>query len=221
MRYEIRSTSKGKTLSGYAARYGVLSRMLDGFRERIQRGAFDAVLRSKPDVIATFNHDVNKVLGRTGAGTLRLGSDVSGLTFEVDLPNTSYAKDLEESVKRGDMNGCSFAFGKLTNEDQNFENEDVEEEGRMTKCLVRTIRNFRSLLDVSIVSTPAYPGTSVALRSLDASRGVQRHYDMRSTGQPFITAAALEALIGEHEFSMNEVVEMRRRRRRLIEQALY
>jgi hypothetical protein len=216
MKFEIRSTSKGKTVSGYAARYGVLSGNLGGFRERIMRGAFDAVLRSKPDVVALYNHNADHVLGRTSSGTLRLNADANGLAFDCDLPNTSYARDLAENLQRGNLNGCSFAF-QAGPDDTEFGEEQVEEEGRgLVKSIVRTIRNFRSLLDVSIVTYPAYPDTSVALRS-----GATRHYEMRAVGKPFITAAELEARIAEHEFSMNEVVEMRKRRRRLIEQALY
>src|SRR6202171_3083218 len=105
MQYEIRSTPKGKSVSGYAARYGVLSGNLGGFRERIKRGAFDAVLRSNPDVVALYNHDPNKVLGRTGAGTLRLSTDANGLAFDCDLPNTSYANDLAENLQRGNIKG--------------------------------------------------------------------------------------------------------------------
>jgi HK97 family phage prohead protease len=221
MKFEIRSTPKGKTVSGYAARYGVLSGNLGGFRERIMRGAFDAVLRTKPDVVALYNHNPNQVLGRTGAGTLRLNADSNGLAFDCDLPNTTYAKDLTENLERGNLNGCSFAF-QAGPDDAEFGEEQVEEEGRgLVKSIVRTLRGFRSLLDVSIVTYPAYPGTSVALRGLDADRGAHRHYEMPSTSKPFITAKELEARIAEHEFSMNEVVEMRKRRRRLIEQALY
>lgn len=219
MKFEIRSTPKGKTVSGYAARYGVLSNMLNGFRERIQRGAFDAVLRTSPDVVATFNHDVNKVLGRTPK-TLRLSSDAAGLRFECDLPNTTYAADLEESLKRGDMNGCSFAFGKLEADDQDFAEEQVDE----GNVMVRTIRNFRSLLDVSIVTTPAYPGTSVALRSLDESRGLERHFYSRSDSDEKLRLSEIRTRLilaqltpgGMNEmirdrFSFNEIAEYERR----------
>jgi hypothetical protein len=217
---------------GYAARYGVLSKQLaDGFHERIMRGAFDKALRSNPDVVCLFNHDVNKVLGRTGAGTLRLSADSTGLSFECDLPNTSYAKDLSEGVERGDMKGCSFAFRK-EDADFDFDNEDVEDDGvrGLVRRAVRTIRSLGSLLDVSIVTTPAYPGTSVALRSIDANRGVQRHFESRSgvvsrvVSRPSITAAELNARIDENYCSFNEVAEFaaseRARRRRLIQQAL-
>jgi HK97 family phage prohead protease len=211
MKFEIRSTPKGKTISGYAARYGVLSGNLGGFYERIKRGAFDAVLRSKPDTFMLYNHDPNKVLGRTNAGTLRLAADANGLSFDCDLPNTSYANDLAENVQRGNINSCSFAF-KVDAEDAEFGEEQVEEEGRgLVRSIVRTIKNFRALLDCSLVTYPAYPGTSVALRSLDASRGALRHYESLSA-KPFISAKELDALMNgpDRPVSFNEAADRQR-----------
>jgi HK97 family phage prohead protease len=157
-------------VAGYAARYNTLSHPIsDGvggkFRERIAKGAFKKILGSKPDCVALLNHDANKPLGRTTARTLELNEDDNGLKFSCDLPNTSYGKDLYESVQRGDMYACSFAFN-LEDEDQSFD-EEADPESR-SKVLIRTIKNFRALYDISIVTNPAYPGTSVgATRSLE------------------------------------------------------
>src|SRR5215472_5921150 len=109
---EVRAISKGnkRTIAGYAARYCVLSGDLGGFRERIASGAFKRILATNPDVVCLFNHSDSAVLGRTTAGTLRLSEDTRGLKFECDLPDTTFGRDTYESVKRGDLNGCSFAF---------------------------------------------------------------------------------------------------------------
>jgi HK97 family phage prohead protease len=101
-----------RRITGYAARYNVLSHPLpcgDGttFRERIAPGAFKRILASSPDVICCFNHDSNKVLGRTTAGTLTLSEDDRGLKFTCDLPNTEAGRDCYESVQRGDTNRFS------------------------------------------------------------------------------------------------------------------
>src|SRR5258708_2656131 len=117
---EVRATGadKERRLRGYAARYGVLSNPIPGklgsFRERILSGAFDDVVDQ--DVVMTLNHDQNLILGRTGARTLQLRADDKGLAFDVALPNTSYGRDAYESVKRGDLNGCSFAFSSVDDE---------------------------------------------------------------------------------------------------------
>jgi HK97 family phage prohead protease len=66
------------------------------------------------------------------------------LHAEVEAPNAQWARDLYESVKRGDINQCSFDFSCL-------------------QCEWRTVggKNERTLLecalhDVSIVTYPAY-----------------------------------------------------------------
>lgn len=170
--YEFRASKRNDKMvvAGYAARYNTLShRMSDGmggqFRERIAKGAFNKILRANPDCVALLNHNANYPLGRTTSGTLELEGDDDGLGFSCDLPETSYGRDLYESVKRGDMNACSFAFN-LDGEDQSFdEEEDPETRGK--KVIVRTIKNFRALYDISIVTNPAYPGTSVDARGLE------------------------------------------------------
>jgi HK97 family phage prohead protease len=176
---ELRASKSGKQMkvSGYAARYGVLSYKIqaggNSFRERIAKRAFDGVLATNPDTVCTFNHDANKVLGRTTSGTLQLRGDDKGLAFTCDLPNTSYAYDIHESVVRGDLKDMSFAF-ELGERDDSWDLEDEEAEdekdlrGRKTraKVAIRTIKNFRRLHDVSIVTSPAYPGTAVDARNI-------------------------------------------------------
>jgi HK97 family phage prohead protease len=50
------------------------------------------------------------VLGRNKSGTLRLSVDGIGLRYEIDPPDTQAARDLIESLRRGDVSGSSFAF---------------------------------------------------------------------------------------------------------------
>ena len=171
---EYRVKSEGNRISGYAARTGILSHLIDGkFKERIQHRAFDGILATKPDVVMLVNHEVSSVLGRTTAGTLRLASDDSGLRFECDLPNTQLGRDTHELIKRGDFNnGCSFAF-ILGERDQTWaeEEDEVEDDldlrargGKRPTVIVRTITGFSKLHDVSVVTHPAYPKTSVDAR---------------------------------------------------------
>ena len=48
-------------------------------------------------------------------GTLRLSADRTGLRMEIDdLPNTSYARDLVESMRRKEIVGMSFAFRTIS-----------------------------------------------------------------------------------------------------------
>lgn len=158
LRVEGRGEGDAPCIRGHAAVFDKLSENLGGFREKIAPGAFDDVLQD--DVRALVNHDPNLILGRTAAGTLRLAVDSTGLMYEVDPPDTQMARDLLVSMKRGDINQSSFAF---VVEDDDWQEDD---DGR----LVRTIKKFRRLFDVSPVTYPAYPDATVGLRSLEAWR---------------------------------------------------
>ena len=171
---ELRASQSGKQLriGGYAARYNVRSNVLNArdfkFRERIKPGAFAGVLASNPDVVATYNHNQSVILGRTTSGTLQLRSDANGLRFDCDLPDTQVARDVHTLVERGDLNACSFAF-LGTDEEWSDEEEDVDNGNRgANRIAVRNITNFHKLVDCSIVSSPAYPGTSVDARNIVA-----------------------------------------------------
>ena len=144
----------GNTIRGYAAVYNSDSEWMGGFYEQIERGAFDDVLND--DVRAYFNHDENLLLGRVSSGTLRIGTDARGLFYEVDLPNTTYANDLVELMKRGDVNQSSFAF--LIDADR------WEQRGGKT---YRIIEKISRLLDVSPVAQPAYPDATSELKKRD------------------------------------------------------
>ena len=153
-------TSNGK-LVGYAAVFNAPSHDLGGFREVVRPGAFKRTLADSAHVVALNNHNADQVLGRVGSGTLRLEEDDTGLRFELDLPDTSYARDLSALVQRGDVAGCSFAFsvrpgGELW-EDSNGET-------------LRTLTAL-DLGEITITASPAYPDTSVAKRNRPITQG--------------------------------------------------
>ncbi len=141
----------GNTIRGYAAVYNSDSEWMGGFYEQIATGAFDGVMDN--DVRAYFNHDENLLLGRVSSGTLRISTDKRGLFYEVDLPNTTYANDLAELMKRGDVNQSSFAF--LIEQDKWEQRDGVT---------YRIIEKVSRLLDVSPVSQPAYPDSTSELK---------------------------------------------------------
>jgi uncharacterized protein len=158
---EIRSEDNKKTLRGYAAVYNSPSKDL-GFIEVLAPGAFSDTVNQ--DVRALINHDSNLVLGRTKSGTLRLEDDEIGLRFEVDLPDTQYARDLAVSIERGDVNQCSFGFSVKKGGDNFSRTSDGQ--------ALRTITKVDRLYDVSAVTYPAYEATTVSLRSLIQERGL-------------------------------------------------
>jgi uncharacterized protein len=155
--FEVRETSDGMTLTGYAARFNEPSEPLP-FIERIAPGAFKRSLRAKNDIKLLFNHDSSMVLGSTRAGTLRLAEDEYGLRVEALLPPTSFGLDAKISIQRGDVTGFSFGFTVPPNGDT--WNADGTE---------RTLKSVR-LLEVSTgVAFPAYPTTNgtAQVRSLE------------------------------------------------------
>ena len=144
-------------LVGYASVFGPLSEDLGGFRERIAPGAFNRTLQNKSsDVRALVNHDSTMVLGRRQNETLQLSVDSTGLKVTINPPSTSYAADLMELVKRGDVSQMSFGF-IVTPGGESWGVEDG--------IKIRTVSDLE-LLEVSVVSIPAYPDTTVAVRGL-------------------------------------------------------
>lgn len=158
-----RAEVQGNTLVGLAAVYDVPTTRQADFpgTETIARGAFDALLED--DVVAVVNHDMTQLLGRTASGTLRLASRDDGLHMSVDIPDTQVGRDVRTLVERGDLRGMSFtaAFGEIE---------------RVKGGVVH--RTFSRLVDVSVVTSPAYRETSVAIRS--ASPNVVREQLLRA-----------------------------------------
>lgn len=144
----------GKHLSGFAIRFGELSVDLGGFTEIVDAHALDDTLAARDrHVIALVGHDHNMPLGREAAHTLELELTGRGLRFSLSLPDTTYAHDLAASVSRLDTTGMSFDFRVL---------EDTWEDWR--EGVVRVLHKLE-LYEVSATCCPAYPTTTIALRS--------------------------------------------------------
>lgn len=146
--------SAGNRLVGHAHTFGRVAQIRGEF-ERVHPNAFNRALTEGQDVVLVVNHD-GLPLGRTSAGTLRLGVDERGLTIDNDLPDTTLARDVRELMRRGDLRSMSFGF---------IPTADTYDEvdGRQ----IRTITDL-DLFDVSIVTSPAYTDTDVSLRSMDS-----------------------------------------------------
>jgi len=130
------------------------------YEERVAKGAFDKVKGN--DVRALFNHDPNLVLARTKSKTLSLATDEKGnLTYKFKMPNRSYAKDLEDAIRSGDVDQSSFAF-TIASDTWEYKDENPD-----LKKHRRTINEVSALYDVSPVTYPASPSTSVGLRSIE------------------------------------------------------
>ncbi len=154
--FEIRSEKDGNVVvEGYAARFEDETVIGGRFAERIARGAFDGA--DMTNTVALFNHDWNMPLARVGRG-LELEVDDKGLKYRFELGSQSYAKDLAENIRMGNVSTSSFGF---TISDDSWESR---EDG----VNLRVINEVETLFDVSPTTQGAYPTTEVALRSMEA-----------------------------------------------------
>lgn len=169
---EVRAMEGGKKkIRGYALKWNQRYSM-GWFVEEIHRDALKGA--DLTDVRALLNHDPNFVLGRTTAGTLTLREDDNGLAYEIDLPDTQAARDLAVSIERGDITQSSWGFTLRIDdngEGQVWKREDGKD--------IRTITHVRQVFDVSPVTFPANPDTSVAKRSFDAIQAEKEAYEQQ------------------------------------------
>ena len=154
--FRVETREDKQMVEGIAAVFNSLSEDLGGFREKIDPSAFNEVLQD--DTRALINHEPNLILGRTRSGTLELFVTDEGLGYRYSDPDTSYSRDLQKSMKRGDVTQSSFAFSIPDDGDK------WEKDG---DSWIRTITKVKRLYDVSPVTYPAYPDTKVAARSLE------------------------------------------------------
>lgn len=187
---ERRAADGKTTVAGYAAVFNDMTEIGNYFRETIAPGAFTETLKTA-DVRAYFDHNSGRVLGRRSAGTLRIHEDAKGLAVEIDLPDTSDGRDVQTLIERGDVTGMSFGFivTKQTWDDTG----DIPS---------RTIDEV-ILREVSIVSEPAYEGTSIALRDLDSVRK-ERETVEKTAEQRAADAAAAKRRIAEKRAKMEQ-----------------
>lgn len=163
---ELRDEPESRHIEGYGSVFNERSLDLGGFVEMIAPGAFDGVI-DRSDVKCYLDHNPEKGIlarSRNGKGSLSLVVDEKGLRYEFDAPHTNLGDEVVEGLKRGDYSQSSFAF---TVDDEIW---TKEEDG----TYLRTITKIGGLYDVSIVANPAYEGTSVALRSLDAFKAQEK-----------------------------------------------
>lgn len=154
------ATDENLTVSGYVNEVGKLSHLLSSksksFRERIMPGAFSKALSFNDDVHFLAEHDTNKILASTRNNSLELKEDEKGLFMRANICKTSYGKDYHTLIKDGILRNMSFGFNVLKD--------------RWTKLADGTYtRDITDLVlyEVSVVTNPAYPQSSILARGLN------------------------------------------------------
>lgn len=160
---EIREAENGRIhVTGYASVFGEEANIGGMFTEVIESGAFRNAIARNDDVVFLINH-AGLPLARTSSGTLKLTEDDRGLFVETYLePNDPDVRNIIYKMKRGDLNKMSFAFVPTR--------QSWDDSGDMPKRMIQDVQ----LYDVSIVTTPAYDGTEIGLRSLQKYRSEKR-----------------------------------------------
>jgi HK97 family phage prohead protease len=156
--YEARTADgDALTVRGYASTTDepyLVRDWLGEYTEEIVAGAFAKTLSERSDVRFLVNHD-GIPLARTKSGTLVLTEDGRGLDSQATFDERStYARDVWFAIDRGDMDEMSFMF-RVHRQDWN---EDY------THRWIREVELF----DVSAVTFPANPATSIGTRNSEA-----------------------------------------------------
>jgi HK97 family phage prohead protease len=125
-----------------------------GWTETVDPHAFDATLKTNPDVVLLVNHE-GLPLARTRSNTLKLSVDKHGLLVNADLDTTDPdVQRIVPKMKRGDLDEMSFGF--ITKSDM-----WSEDDTRRTLLEVSLVNG-----DVSLVTYPANPATTAELNML-------------------------------------------------------
>lgn len=174
------------TLLGHAAVIGQTTTLYktDDWQitEEIMPGAFDRVLASSPDVHLNVNHDMARVLARTGidgVGSLELTLDDVGLRMFAKIsPKISYAQDLAELMRSGVVDQASFAFRIGSEELTTRRDSDGYETDHFR------ILEVSELFDVTVCAQGAYPTTDAILHSRALAAGRTSRWATNSTVEP-------------------------------------
>lgn len=173
---EDENGQQSREVNGRAIVFGVRSVNLTPWSstrvvyEVLEPGCLTQELINRSDVIYNLNHNssVLNVLGRfrnSEKDTLKLELRADGVYNSCDLPQTTAANDALELIKRGNINGQSFAFEDDYEDTENgvsYERTNETIDGK--EVWIRHVKKIIGLYDVSIVTHPAYEQTSVTTR---------------------------------------------------------
>lgn len=148
--FEVRADEE-RTATGYAAVFDSPSEPLWGeWREVIARGAFAESLKEKDDIYALWQHDSRQPIASRDAGTLKLSEDDKGLKVSIQFGETEQERYWHGKIKDKTIRKMSFGFSAM-------------EEGTDYDAKIRKLVRVK-LFEVSPVTWPAYPSSSISAR---------------------------------------------------------
>lgn len=128
------------------------------------------------DIICAYNHNFEKVMGRTTSGTMKISRDQRGIRYTVQTPETTYANDVIELIQRGDVRGSSFVFTMDYEEGYDIKQR---EDGK----LEATPKKITKIYEMGPVITPAYPETTAENRSSLLEQAVKRFLNEKDAAE--------------------------------------
>lgn len=155
--------------------------------EQVDRNAFANCDMS--DVIFQYNHE-GRVFARNSNNTLTCTPDEHGLLTRALLGGTEIGRELYEEIKGGYTNKMSFGFRVESDVREIAENAET---GEVT--IMRTITAISRLYDVSAVSIPANPATSIAARTYGEGVIAEAKAERQRAEEELIAKRKLIALI--------------------------
>jgi HK97 family phage prohead protease len=170
------SGGDGRTLEGYAAVFDAdteINSWEGHFKERIVRGAFRKTLRERTPVLQ-FDHGHDSRFGSLPIGSFEsIKEDKHGLRVQARL--FDHAEPIREAIASGAVSGMSFRFKVVRDEWADNKGNIIKDRNELVDLLYggdkkrgplqRTIKEVK-LMEAGPVVFPAYPQTSVGVRSM-------------------------------------------------------
>jgi HK97 family phage prohead protease len=156
---EIRAEQDGKIkrISGYGIVYNRETQLYDDLYEVIRPGAASEFLSTNPDVKCCLNHNPERIFGRTKSGTVKLEENSKGVKYTAKPPDAQWARDAIASIERGDIDGSSFTFAVLP--------QDEKVTKRSDGTYLREIFKLSRIGEMGPVTDPAYLDTTAEARA--------------------------------------------------------
>jgi HK97 family phage prohead protease len=159
--------SDGHTMFGHFAVFNSPTEIHDAYEgdfiEQISPGAFARTLRQRGNQVKVlFNHGQDPTIGNKPLGTIAsIGEDTRGVSYEVDLFDSSYVNDLLPALRASAL-GASFRFSVNSETwNDNPKRSDANPDGLPE----RTIHEL-NLYEFGPVTFPAYADATAGVRSM-------------------------------------------------------
>lgn len=211
------STSDGRTMEGYAAVFDApteINNWEGHFNETLSRGAFKKTLSERKPVLQ-FDHGQDARTGSVPIGAFTdLREDDQGLYCQARLFDNPVVEPIRQAIEGGAVSGMSFRF-KVNREEWRDNKGNLVKPEELSRLLYnpgsrgplnRNIKEVQ-LFEAGPVVFPAYPQTSVGVRSLtdDEVQSLVDQYARNLTEEDERAMALVDAANGSDDLGGDAV----------------